>query len=81
MWTRCVVPECTGAVALYVAHHNFCRVHETLQTTPAIALGITDHVWSIGELIDAALAAVPPKPTPTAPERRRRFRVIEGGRE
>jgi IS1 family transposase len=48
-----------AAVALYVAHYNFCRVHETLRTTPAVALGITDHVWSIGELIDAALAAVP----------------------
>jgi IS1 family transposase len=79
--------EChAAAVSLYVAHYNFCRVHETLtpdarrQTTPAMALGLTDHVWSVGELIDAALAAVPPIPTETAPERRRRFRVIEGGR-
>ena len=69
-----------AAVALYVAHYNFCRVHETLETTPAIALGITDHVWSIGELIDAALAAVPPKPTPTAPDRRRQFQVVQGGK-
>ena len=75
-----------AAVALYVAFYNFCRVHETLtpnakhQTTPAMALGITDHVWSFSELIDAALGAVPPKPTPTAPDRRRQFRVIEGGK-
>jgi len=40
-----------AAVALYVAHYNLCRVHETLRTTPAVALGIADHVWSIGELI------------------------------
>ncbi len=53
---------------------------ETLGTTPAIALGITNHVWSISELIDAALTAAPMKPTPTAPDRRRRFRVIEGGK-
>jgi len=70
-----------AAVALYVAHYNFCRVHETLGTTPAVALGLTDHVWSISELIDAAHAAVPPKPTPTAPDRRRQFRVIEGDRK
>ena len=70
-----------AVVALYVAHYNFCRVHETLRTTPAVALGITDHVWSIGELIDAALAAAPPKPTPTAPDRRRQLRVIEGGKK
>lgn len=79
--------EChIAAVALYVAHYNFCRPHESLtpdakhQTTPAMALGLSDHVWSIGELIDAALAAVPPKPTPSAPERRKSFRVIEGGK-
>jgi hypothetical protein len=55
-----------AAVALYVAFYNFCRPHETLtpnakhQTTPAMALSLTDHVWSFGELIDAALGAVPP---------------------
>ena len=70
-----------AAVALYVAHYNFCRVHETLRSTPAVALGITDHVWSIGELIDAGLAAVPTRPVPTAPDRRRRFRVIDGDRQ
>jgi IS1 family transposase len=80
--------EChAAAVSLYVAHYNFCRVHEALtpdmrhQTTPAMALSLTDHVWSIGELLDAALAVAPPAPTETAPERRRRFRVIEGGKQ
>jgi len=32
------------------------------------------------DLIDAALKAVPPLPTPTAPDRRRQFGVIEGGK-
>jgi hypothetical protein len=68
------------AVSLYVAHYNLCRVHEAHRTTPAVALGITDHVWSVGELLDAALAVAPAAPTATAPERRRQFRVIEGGR-
>lgn len=73
----------TAAVALYVAHYNLCRVHETLspnarhQITPAMALGLTDHPWSIGELIDATLATDPDAPE-NAPDRR--FRVIEGGR-
>jgi IS1 family transposase len=69
-----------AAVALYVAFYNFCRTHEALRMTPAMALGITDHVWSIGELLDAALATQPITPTPSAPDRRRRFRVIEGGK-
>jgi IS1 family transposase len=33
-----------AAVALYAAHFNFCRVHEALRITPAMQLGITDHV-------------------------------------
>jgi hypothetical protein len=69
----------TSRRSRYVAHYNFCRVHETLRTTPAVALGITDHVWSIGELIDAALTAVPPMPAPAASKWRRQFRVIQGG--
>jgi IS1 family transposase len=44
-----------AAVALYAAHYNFCRVHEALRITPAMQLGVTDHVWSIGELVHVAL--------------------------
>jgi IS1 family transposase len=69
-----------AAVALYVAHYNLCRVHEALKTTPAKALGVVDRTWAIGELIDAALATQPITPVPTAPERRKGFRVIQGGR-
>jgi IS1 family transposase len=69
-----------AAVALYVAHYNLCRTHEALRMTPAMALGITNRTWTIGDLIEAAFDAVPPLPTPTAPDRRRQLRVIEGGR-
>ena len=74
-----------SAVALYVAHYNLCRVHESLspnarnQQTPAMALGLINRPWSLGELIDAALAVATPDPTETAPDRRRKFRVIDGG--
>jgi hypothetical protein len=67
-------------VSLYVAHYNLCRVHERLRQTPAMALGLTDKAWSLGQLIDAALAVASPDPVETAPERRRKFRVIEGGK-
>jgi IS1 family transposase len=39
-------------VALYYMHYNFCRVHQTLGVTPAMEAGITDHVWSIGEMLE-----------------------------
>lgn len=68
------------AVSLHVAFYNLCRVHEALRSTPAMALGIADRVWTIGDLIDAALATQPITPETTAPDRRKQFKVIEGGR-
>lgn len=40
-----------AAYALWFAYYNFCRVHKTLRVTPAMEAGITDHVWTIAELI------------------------------
>ncbi|MGB7310847.1 MAG: IS1 family transposase [Candidatus Acidiferrales bacterium] len=39
------------AVALHFMHYNFCRVHQTLRVTPAMEAGVSDHVWSIGEIV------------------------------
>jgi len=39
------------ALAIHFAYYNFCRVHSTLRVTPAMEAGLTDHVWSIGELL------------------------------
>ncbi len=41
------------AYALQFAYYNFCRVHKTLRVTPAMQSGLTDHVWTISELIQA----------------------------
>jgi len=40
-----------AAVALHFAYYNFCRVHSSLRVTPAMESGLTDHVWTIAELI------------------------------
>jgi hypothetical protein len=40
------------AVALHYMHYNFCRIHQTLRVTPAMEAGVSDHVWSIDEIID-----------------------------
>jgi hypothetical protein len=45
------------AVALYFMHYNFCRIHKTLRVTPAMEAGLTDHVWSLEELIELLLAS------------------------
>ena len=42
------------AVSLHFMHYNFARIHKTLRVTPAMAAGVSDHVWSLEEI--AALA-------------------------
>ena len=39
------------AVAIHYMHYNFCRVHKTLRLTPAMEAGLTDHVWTIEEML------------------------------
>jgi hypothetical protein len=39
------------AVALHFMHYNFCRIHKTLRVTPAMEAGLTDHIWSLEELL------------------------------
>jgi IS1 family transposase len=39
------------SVILLAAHFNFCRVHSALGMTPAMAAGITDHAWTLQELL------------------------------
>lgn len=38
------------AVALHYMHYNFCRIHQTLRVTPAMAAGVTDHAWDVAEI-------------------------------
>jgi hypothetical protein len=40
-----------AALCLHFAYYNFCRIHRTLRVTPAMEAGITDRVWTIGELL------------------------------
>ncbi len=40
-----------ASVAMYFMYYNFCRVHQTLRVTPAMEAGLTDHVWSISEMV------------------------------
>jgi hypothetical protein len=39
------------AIALHYMHYNFCRIHSSLRITPAMAAGISEHVWEMDELI------------------------------
>lgn len=46
-----------AAMGLYFAHYNFCHKHRTLKgRSPAMAASLTDHVWTVGELLTAIAA-------------------------
>jgi hypothetical protein len=45
------VENLKAALALHFAYYNFCRVHGKLRVTPAMEAGISDHVWTLAELI------------------------------
>lgn len=39
------------ACALHFVHYNFARIHSSLRITPAMAAGVSDHVWELSEII------------------------------
>ncbi len=76
-----------AAIAMLIVFYNWCRVHESLRVTPAMELGLTNHVWSIQELIEEAKAAppidpLPPsiEPTPRKDGKPFRLHVYRGGK-
>jgi hypothetical protein len=48
-------------VALHFLHYNFARIHKTLRITPAMAAGISNHVWSMEEIAMLTDGAYAPK--------------------
>jgi hypothetical protein len=44
-----------NAVALFIAHFNFCRVHSAHGRTPAEAAGLSGHTWTLAELLSATI--------------------------
>jgi hypothetical protein len=49
--------ECTGrssapsSVALFTFYYNFVRIHQTLRVTPAMAAGVSDRLWEMGDVV------------------------------
>lgn len=40
-----------AAIALHFMHYNFARVHQTLRVTPVMQAGVSDHAWSLEEIV------------------------------
>ena len=45
-----------AAVALHFAHYNFVRLHSTIECSPAMAAGVSRHLWSMEELVEKVSA-------------------------
>ncbi len=57
------------AVALHMMYYNFVRIHSKLRVTPAMAAGVTDRLWEIGDLV-ALVEAGDAKPAKRGPYRK-----------
>lgn len=72
------------AASLFYTHYNFCHVLRTTRLTPALAAGVTDHLWSLEEFLDAVLSEAPcerPSAVPlTIPKPEGSARELPGGR-
>ena len=58
------------AVALHFMYYNFCRIHSTLKITPAMAAGVTEHLWEICDIVKL-IEDAEPKPGPRGPYTKR----------
>jgi hypothetical protein len=38
-------------LAIYFVFYNFVRIHKTLRTSPAMAAGISDRLWSMADIL------------------------------
>ena len=43
------------AIAIYFIFYNYCRVHQKSRVTPAMEARLSDHVWTLEELVSRLL--------------------------
>lgn len=58
------------ALALYFVFYNFCRLHKTLKTSPAMAAGVSETLWSLEDVV-AKIDEMAPAPKPRGPYKKR----------
>jgi len=39
------------AISLHFAYYNFCKIHQSLRVTPAMEAGLSEHAWTLDELV------------------------------
>lgn len=59
------------AVALHMMYYNFVRIHKTLRVTPAMAAGVADRLWEIGDIVALIEAEEAKQPRKRGPYKKR----------
>jgi IS1 family transposase len=57
-------------VAIHAVYYNFARVHKTLRVTPAMEAHLSDHVWTLEEIV-AFADSYAPKPGKRGPYKKK----------
>ncbi|HEY6324284.1 MAG TPA: IS1 family transposase [Thermoanaerobaculia bacterium] len=53
-----------AALAIYFMYYNFARTHSTIRCSPAMAAGVTPHLWSVEEIVGLLPTEAPKKRGP-----------------
>jgi hypothetical protein len=64
-----------AALAIYFMHYNCACIHPTIRCSPAMAAGVTPHLWSIAEIV-ALLPVEDPKKR--GPYKKRTAAITQG---
>jgi hypothetical protein len=59
------------AVALHMMYYNFVRIHSKLRMSPAMAAGVSDRLWEIGDIVALVEAAEAEQPRKRGPYQKR----------
>jgi hypothetical protein len=59
------------AVALHMMYYNFVRIHKRLRVSPAMAAGVADRLWEIGDIVALIEKAESRLPTKRGPYKKR----------
>lgn len=43
-----------ASVGLFYAYYNFVKINGSIRMTPALKAGVTNHLWTLSELMDEA---------------------------
>jgi len=51
MASRASIENHAAAIALNYFAYNFIKIHRTLRVSPAMAAGVTGHLWDSSDLV------------------------------